>query len=120
MRGVKQFGETVETCVEIAIAEQEAENPVVQLDEPGQSTGAGRAARVIHCLEDLAAEQSALVGQERTRLPPLALGHARQVQDQIDARSFPGDVLLQVGVQGVVFAIQLRRQTDHDGLPFER
>ena len=67
-----------------------------------------------------AAEQSALIGEDRTRLPPLGLGHARQVQDQIDARPFPGDVLLQVGVQGVVFAIQLRRQTDHDGLPFER
>ena len=47
-------------------------------------------------------------------------GHARQVQDQIRARSLSSDVLLQVGVQRVVFAIQLRRQTDEDGLPFER
>jgi hypothetical protein len=35
--GMQEFGDTVEACVEIVIAEQEAENAVVQLDEPGQS-----------------------------------------------------------------------------------
>ena len=75
-------------------AEQEAENAVAQLDEPGQAAGAGRAARVVHGLQDLGPEQRALIGEDRARLPALGIGPADQVQDQIDARPLPGDVLL--------------------------